>query len=129
VRELATAALQRQGYQVIKAANGPQAVEVWDHATEPIALLLTDMVMPCGMNGSELAKILQGRNPQLKVLYTSGYSPEILKKDSIFTQGINFLPKPYDFQSLLNAVRTCLDGGVLSLPPSRLGKPRIALTR
>jgi DNA-binding NtrC family response regulator len=68
------------------------------------------MVMPCGMSGSELAKVLQARNPLLKVLYTSGYSPEIFRKDSLLVQGINFLPKPYDFQSLLKAVRTCLDG-------------------
>ena len=71
------------------------------------------MVMPCGMSGGELAKILQSRNPQLKVIYTSGYSPEILRKDSLLTQGINFLPKPYDLQTLLKAVRTCLDGGKL----------------
>jgi two-component system cell cycle sensor histidine kinase/response regulator CckA len=124
VRELASAALQKRGYLVLKAANGPQAIELWDRTADPIALLLTDMVMPCGMNGSELAKILQSRSPQLKVIYTSGYSPEVLKKDSIFTQGINFLPKPYDFQTLLTAVRTCLDGGKLMTAESRLGKPR-----
>jgi DNA-binding NarL/FixJ family response regulator len=67
--------------------------------------------MPCGMSGGELAKVLLARNPKLKVLYTSGYSPEIFRKDSILVQGINFLPKPYDFQTLLKAVRSCLDGG------------------
>ncbi len=113
VRELACASLQKRGYQVLKAANGPQAVEVWERNSAKINLLLTDMVMPSGMNGSELAKILQSRNPQLKVIYTSGYSPEILRKDSGFTQGINFLPKPYDPQTLLKAVRSCLDGGSL----------------
>jgi len=113
VRELACAALQKRGYQVLKAANGPQAVEIWERATTPIHLLLTDMVMPSGMSGGELAKILQSKNPQLKVLYTSGYSPEILRKDSLVIQGVNFLPKPYDFQVLLKAVRTCLDGGRL----------------
>jgi DNA-binding NtrC family response regulator len=72
------------------------------------------MVMPSGMSGSQLAKALQSRNPLLKVLYTSGYSSEFLKKDSPGTQGIDFLPKPYDPQTLLKAVRTCLDAGKLS---------------
>jgi CheY-like chemotaxis protein len=111
VRDLACAALQKRGYEVFKAANGPEAVELWEHCPKPISLLLTDMVMPCGISGSELAKILLARNPKLKVLYTSGYSPEIFRKDSILVQGINFLPKPYDFTSLLKAVRSCLDGG------------------
>jgi PAS domain S-box-containing protein len=111
VRDLACAALQKRGYEVFKASNGPEAVELWEHCPKPISLLLTDMVMPCGMSGNELAKILLARNPKLKVLYTSGYSPEIFRKDSILVQGINFLPKPYDFTSLLKAVRSCLDGG------------------
>jgi nitrogen-specific signal transduction histidine kinase/FixJ family two-component response regulator len=110
VRELACASLQKRGYQVLKAADGPQAVEIWERNAERINLLLTDMVMPSGMNGSELSNILQLRNPQLKVIYTSGYSPEVLKKDSQVIQGVNFLPKPYDPQTLLRAVRTCLDG-------------------
>jgi two-component system cell cycle sensor histidine kinase/response regulator CckA len=123
VRELACASLQRRGYHVLKAANGPQAVEVWEQNAAQVHLLLTDMVMPSGMNGGELAKILQSRNPGLKVIYTSGYSPEILKKDSILAQGINFLPKPYDPNTLLKAIRTCLDGGKLSPWEIRALKP------
>jgi two-component system cell cycle sensor histidine kinase/response regulator CckA len=119
VRELACAALQKRGYQVLKAANGPQAVQVWESDSGRISLLLTDIVMPSGMNGSELAKILQSRNPNLKVIYTSGYSPEVLKKDSLYVKGVNFLPKPYDPQTLLKAVRTCLDGGKLGAGEGR----------
>jgi CheY-like chemotaxis protein len=114
VRELACAALQKRGYEVLNAENGPRAVEVWESNSAKINLLLTDMVMPSGMSGSQLAKALQSRNPLLKVLYTSGYSSEFLKKDSPGTQGIDFLPKPYDPQTLLRAVRTCLDAGKLS---------------
>ncbi len=113
VRELACSALQKRGYQVLKAANGPEAISIWDRSTRPVDLLLTDMIMPCGMTGGELGRILQEKNPQLKVLYTSGYSPEILRKDALFVQGINFLPKPYDFPTLLKSVRTCLEGGKL----------------
>ncbi len=119
VRELACAALQKRGYEVVKAANGPEAVEVWERCGRPVHLLLTDMVMPSGMSGSELAKILQSRNPNLKILYTSGYSPEIFRKDSVLVNGLNFLPKPYDFQSLLKAVRACLDDGKDSPPQNR----------
>jgi CheY-like chemotaxis protein len=113
VRELACVALQKRGYRVLKAANGPEAISVWEKCGTSVTMLLTDMVMPSGMSGGDLAKQLQSRDPTLKVLYTSGYSPETLRKDSMFIQGINFLPKPYDFQTLLNAVRTCLDGGSL----------------
>jgi two-component system, cell cycle sensor histidine kinase and response regulator CckA len=129
VRELACASLQRRGYQVLKAANGPQAVEVWERHASQVSLLLTDMVMPSGMNGSELAHILQSRNPRLKVIYTSGYSPEILKKDSLLTQGINFLPKPYDPQTLLKAVRACLDGTKPAHGEIRAAKPESAPVR
>ncbi|MFO1476554.1 MAG: response regulator [Verrucomicrobiota bacterium] len=126
VRELACAALQKRGYEVLKAANGPQAVQVWEQNPGRIHLLLTDIVMPSGMNGSELAKILQARNPQLKVIYTSGYSPEILKKDSLYVKGVNFLPKPYDPQTLLKAVRTCLDGGKIAGGEPRPARPAVA---
>jgi two-component system cell cycle sensor histidine kinase/response regulator CckA len=127
VRELACAALQKRGYQVLKAANGPQAVEVWERNAGRVNLLLTDMVMPSGMNGSELAQILQSRNPQLRVIYTSGYNPESLKKGALMTQGINFLPKPYDPQMLLKAVRTCLDGGKLAAGEVRPARPAAAM--
>jgi two-component system cell cycle sensor histidine kinase/response regulator CckA len=113
VRELACVALQKRGYEVLHAAHGPEAIEVWKKNPGKVDLLLTDMVMPNGMSGGELAKDLVTRNPKLKIIYTSGYSPEILKQDSILAQGINFLPKPYDLSSLLKAVRLCLDGGKL----------------
>ncbi len=128
VRELACAALEKRGYQVLKAASGPQAIEVWDRCPTPVSLLLTDMVMPSGMSGADLARILQARNANLKVIYTSGYSPEIWRKDSLLTQGINFLPKPYNLQSLLNAVRLCLDGGKLPFYETRPGKTHTATT-
>jgi PAS domain S-box-containing protein len=128
VRELACASLEKRGYEVLKAANGPQAVEVWERNSSKIHLLLTDMVMPSGMNGNELAKTLQSRNPGLKVIYTSGYSPEILRRDSLYTQGTNFLPKPYDPQTLLKAVRTCLDGGKLAQMDARPVKPAPTLS-
>ena len=109
---------------MLKAANGPQAVEVWERNSSKINLLLTDMVMPSGMNGNEFAKTLQARHPGLKVIYTSGYSPEILRKDSLSIHGTNFLPEPYDPQTLLKAVRTCLDGGKTAATGRPAGRNR-----
>jgi PAS domain S-box-containing protein len=121
VRELACMALRKRGYAVLQAAHGPEAIEVWKKNPGKVDLLLTDMVMPNGMSGGELAKDLVARNPNLKIIYTSGYSPEILKQDSILAQGINFLPKPYDLSALLKAVRLCLDGGKLPQYEVRAG--------
>lgn len=128
VRELACMALRKRGYQVLQASNGPAAIEVWQKSSAPVDLLLTDMVMPNGMSGGELAKELIKRHPHLKIIYTSGYSPEILKQDSILAQGINFLPKPYDLPSLLKAVRLCLDGGRLPQYEVRAGKTQTITT-
>jgi two-component system, cell cycle sensor histidine kinase and response regulator CckA len=121
VRELACMALRKRGYQILHASNGPAAIEVWQKNPTPVDLVLTDMVMPNGMSGGELAKELIKRNPSLKIIYTSGYSPEILKQDSLLAQGINFLPKPYDLPALLKAVRLCLDGGRLPQYEVRAG--------
>ncbi len=121
VCELACMALRKRGYQVLHAPNGPAAIDVWHKNPNPVDLLLTDMVMPNGMSGGELAKELIKRNPKLKIIYTSGYSPEILRQDSILAQGINFLPKPYDLPALLKAVRLCLDGGRLPQYEVRAG--------
>ena len=128
VRELACIALRKRGYQVLHASNGPAAIEVWTKNPGAVDLLLTDMVMPNGMNGGELAKDLSARNPRLKIIYTSGYSPEILKQDSLLAQGINFLPKPYDLPALLKAVRLCLDGGKLPQYEVRNGKTQTITT-
>ncbi len=128
VRELACLALRKRGYQVLHASNGPAAIEVWQKCSHPVNLLLTDMVMPNGMSGGELARDLIKRNPDLKIIYTSGYSPEILKQDSLLAQGINFLPKPYDLPALLKAVRICLDGGRLPQYEIRAGKTQTITT-
>jgi two-component system cell cycle sensor histidine kinase/response regulator CckA len=128
VRELACVALKKRGYEVLHAPNGPAAIEVWKENPGSVDLLLTDMVMPNGMSGGELAKDLAGRNPKLKIIYTSGYSPEILKQDSLLAQGINFLPKPYDLPALLKAVRLCLDGGKLPQYEVRNGKTQTLTT-
>ncbi|HVM50143.1 MAG TPA: response regulator [Candidatus Acidoferrum sp.] len=112
LRQMVVHVLAIQGYHVLEAASGPQALEIWDRAEHPIDLLLTDMVMPGGIMGSELAKRLTERSPTLKVIYTSGYSPGMAGKDLSVLKERNFLPKPYSIGKLAQFVRECLDAPV-----------------
>ena len=109
LREMVVQVLKIQGYTVLEAASGCHALEVWEHANRPVDLLLTDMVMPGGIMGSELAERLSSQSPRLKVIYTSGYSPGMAGKDASLLEGRNFLPKPYSIGKLAQFVRECLD--------------------
>jgi len=102
-------ALAQLGYRVLEAATGKEAVEIWKRHRSEIQLLLTDMVMPGGMNGRELAEQLQKESPKLKVIYASGYSIEVAGSDLQLDEGVNFLPKPFDFHQLAQTVRARLD--------------------
>jgi len=109
LRELVTKVLRTYGYQVLEAAHGKDAIRVWrDTAIKP-SLLLTDMMMPEGMTGWELAAKIRTESPDVKVLFTSGYSPEIFGTDVQFDARSNFLPKPYHPRLLARTVRSCLD--------------------
>jgi nitrogen fixation negative regulator NifL len=102
-------ALSRLGYQVLEAHTGFDALEVWDQHRDQIGLLFTDMVMPDGMTGKELAGRLQQSHPGLKIIYTSGYSADVAGKDFPLTEGVNFLAKPFEAHKLAQTVRACLD--------------------
>jgi two-component system, cell cycle sensor histidine kinase and response regulator CckA len=109
LRELVCQILQQYNYRVISAGSGHEALRIWDEFDGCIDLLLTDMVMPEGMSGRELAAQLKKRKPGLKVIYSSGYSPEAMGRD--FGQGDTvFLSKPYVPPQLARTVRQCLDG-------------------
>ncbi len=112
VRESAKLTLERGGYRVFEAGDGPDALAVWERCPAHIDLLVTDMVMPHGVSGGALARVLQSRDPHLRALYTSGYSSEVIREDLRLTLGVNFLRKPYDPPALLKAVRACLDHAV-----------------
>ena len=109
VREAARLVLERGGYRVFEAGDGPEALAIWERCPVRIDLLVTDMVMPRGVSGGALARVLQTRDPRLRALYTSGYSSEVVREDLRLTHGVNFLRKPYDPPALLKAVRMCLD--------------------
>jgi CheY-like chemotaxis protein len=109
LRQMVVQVLKIQGYTVLEAVSGPHALEVWEHANRLVDLLLTDMVMPGGLMGSDLAERLSSQCPRLKVIYTSGYSPGMAGKDASLLEGRNFLPKPYSVGKLAQFVRECLD--------------------
>ena len=109
LRQMVVKVLRIQGYTVLEAASGRAALEVWEQANRPVDLLLTDMVMPGGIMGGELAERLSRQCPRLKVIYTSGYSPGMAGKDASLLKRQNFLPKPYSIGRLAQFVRECLD--------------------
>jgi PAS domain S-box-containing protein len=108
LRELARMILQDYDYRVLEAGNGVEALQVWDQQEGKIDLLLTDMVMPEGMNGRELAEKLKIRSPGLKVIYTSGYSFDAIGNEAALGDA-RFLQKPYPPPQLAQTVRECLD--------------------
>jgi nitrogen-specific signal transduction histidine kinase/FixJ family two-component response regulator len=101
--------LSHLGYRVLDAGNGVEAQEVWNQNRGEINLLLTDLVMPGGITGIDLAARLLKQNPKLNVIYASGYSAEIIGKDFQLEEGVNFLTKPFQMQKLAVTVRNCLD--------------------
>jgi signal transduction histidine kinase/CheY-like chemotaxis protein len=107
VRELVREILNTYEYKVIEAESGIDALRVWDQFDGKIDLLLTDMVMPEGLNGRELADQLKKRHPELKVIFSSGYSAESLGRE--MSDDTAFLPKPYLPPQLAQMVRQCLD--------------------
>ena len=109
VQQIVMKALDRYGYRVVPAANGPEALKVWAERRADIALLLTDLIMPEGMSGLQLARQLTEQNPQLRVVYSSGYSAEIAGKEMRMTAGVNYLAKPYELEQLFRTVRLALD--------------------
>jgi len=101
--------LLQLGYRVLDASNGVEALEVWNQNRDSIHLLMTDLVMPGGITGIDLAKQILKQDPKLKVIYASGYSAEVAGKDFPLKEGVNFLTKPFQALKLAQTVRNCLD--------------------
>ena len=108
VRTLAGAILQRNGYIVLQAQNGAEALRVSQECTGSIHLLLTDTVMP-EINGGELAERLVGLRPEIKVLYMSGYTDKVIAQHGVLDPGTNFLEKPFTPNGLADKVREVLN--------------------
>jgi signal transduction histidine kinase/ActR/RegA family two-component response regulator len=109
LRELVREILECQGYHVLEAASGVEALRVWEAQGRKVDLLLSDIVMPEGMSGRELAGKLQEADPSLPVILTSGYSQDMIERDSVLDERIRFFSKPYHPAQLAQAVRETLD--------------------
>jgi CheY-like chemotaxis protein len=108
VRMLICRSLAHYGYRVLEASNAHEALEIWEPNRRTIDVLFTDMVMPGGMSGSELAARLRQQNPDLKVIVASGYSGG-RGGNQADGSGIEYLAKPFDGTTLTQAVRRLID--------------------
>jgi two-component system cell cycle sensor histidine kinase/response regulator CckA len=108
LRELTQMVLSERGYTVIGAPSPAEAERLAGNNGAEIHLLLTDVVMP-GISGRELAKRLTGRFPNLRVMYMSGYTYNVIAQDGTLEEGISFLQKPFTPQTLKEKVREALD--------------------
>jgi len=107
VRKLTLAMLESQGYRLLEAASGSEALSLSERYPEPIHLLITDVVMP-GMTGKELATRLLALRPSLKTLYTSGYTANAIAHEGVLDAGVAYLPKPFSAAQLAAKVREVL---------------------
>jgi len=108
VRLVTKRILQRNGYTVLEASGGHEALRVLREHPGPIQLLLSDVIMP-EMNGREVAERVRERRPGIKVLFMSAYSPAAIAHDGLLEEGAAFLRKPFEIGQLLKAVRRTLD--------------------
>jgi CheY-like chemotaxis protein len=109
VRNLACEVLRTQGYEVLTASNGQDALHTAHaHKGSPVSLVVTDVIMPV-MGGKVMAEWLKTSYPNLKVLFTSGYTNDALAEHGVLEPGIAFLPKPYTPAILTRKIREMLD--------------------
>ena len=108
VRTLAKTALAKKGYDVLLAKDGEEAVKLYTENKDRIDLLLTDVIMP-GMNGVELANQLKALSPELKVIFMSGYTDNIVADYKEKIDDTNFIEKPFNTDDLVAIVRSMLD--------------------
>ncbi|HEV3512519.1 MAG TPA: ATP-binding protein [Candidatus Sulfotelmatobacter sp.] len=108
LRYLARQYLEKQGYKVIEAADGAVAMQIAVAHEAVIHLLLTDVIMP-GMNGRELAQRVSEIRPNVKVLYMSGYTENVIGHNGTLDAGVSLLQKPFNLRDLKSKVREVLD--------------------
>lgn len=108
VRHLVSTILTRAGYRVLVAEHGVAALALWAAHKDTIALVLTDIVMPEGMTGVELAQAIHRDSATCPVVFTSGYAPEAATQQVELVEGVNFLPKPLTAARLLSVLAQVL---------------------
>ena len=109
VRHLVTTTLERCGYTVLTAVTGRDAIKVWEKNKSRIHLLLTDVIMPDGMSGTELGNRLALENPDLKIIYTSGHGQKAFGNTDTELDPRSFIQKPYSLRQIAALIRQRLD--------------------
>lgn len=109
VRAPLRAFLSHLGYQIVEAGSGAEAISLYDSMHPRIDLLLTDMIMPGGINGKDLAGLMTARIPGLKTIFTSGYDMDLLTPEMALKEGFNFLQKPVPPRLMAATIRKLLD--------------------
>ena len=108
LRDLTRVLLKNNGYTVLVAESGAEAIELAEHDDQPIHLLLTDVVMP-GMSGREVASYLTAKRPEMRVIYMSGYTNDVIAHHGVLDSGISFIEKPFSQETLMRKLREVLD--------------------
>lgn len=114
--------LQIRGYVVLEAGSGKEALEVCQQHPRPIHLMVTDVIMP-GMSGRELAGRLATLRPEMKVLYVSGFTDDVIVHHGVVESSAAFLQKPFQPAELTRKVRALLDGDKSGCTHPRPGHP------
>jgi CheY-like chemotaxis protein len=109
LRDMAHLILRDSGYSILEAGSGAEALRIWERHQNAIDLVLTDVVMPEGISGMDLAEKLHAAKPRLKIIFASGYSMDDIDPAFLRNGHARFLNKPYTHVTLTNAVRDCLD--------------------
>lgn len=121
LRYLCRQFLEKQGYKVIEAADGAVAMQIAVAHEGVIHLLLTDVIMP-GMNGRELAQRVSEIRPNMRVLYMSGYTENVIGQNGTLDAGIKLLQKPFNLRDLKEMVREVLDAGPVAAEAAMAGQ-------
>jgi CheY-like chemotaxis protein len=106
--EIVTEILKDEGYTLLAACTPGEAIRIANEHAGDIHLLMTDVVMP-EMNGRDLAKNILGVYPEIKALFMSGYTADVIAHHGIVDEGVNFIEKPFAMQDLVSKVRSVLD--------------------
>lgn len=122
VLELSQRALENLGYQILACSSADEALRIFEDQKGRIDLLITDVVMP-RMNGKELAARIFSHDPEVSVLFTSGYGENIIASNGVIEANLRFLPKPYRPSQLAGKVREILDTSPRSTAHKETGLP------
>jgi DNA-binding NtrC family response regulator len=112
VRAFTKRILEESGYTVLEAGSSPEAIAI----KSPIHMVITDVIMPGGMNGKQLVDRIAEHHTDLKVLFMSGYTDNVIARHDIIDDDINFINKPFAARKLLQLVRSILDTDAVYSP-------------